>query len=35
MKVMITENIDVTNGICNGTTGYITGIKKRTGNKLT
>ena len=24
MKVMITESIDVNNGICNGTTGYIT-----------
>ena len=23
---MITENIDVKNGICNGTTGYITGM---------
>ena len=26
MKVMITENIDVENGICNGTVGIITGI---------
>ena len=32
---MITENIDVNNGICNGTTGYITKIKKRTGKKHT
>jgi ATP-dependent exoDNAse (exonuclease V) alpha subunit len=28
MKVMITENIDVENGICNGTTGYIIEITK-------
>jgi hypothetical protein len=28
MKVMITENIDVENGICNGTTGYIIEINK-------
>ena len=32
---MITENIDVTNGICNGTKGYITEIKKRKGKKHT
>ena len=32
---MTTENIDVNNGICNGTTGYITEIKKRKGNKHT
>ena len=25
---MITENLDVENGICNGTTGYISDIKK-------
>ena len=30
---MITENIDVKNGICNGTTGYITEIKKAKGKK--
>ena len=28
LKVMITENLDVENGICNGTTGYISDIKK-------
>ena len=28
---MITENIDVKNGICNGTAGYITEIKKEKG----
>ena len=28
---MITENIDVNNGICNGTTGYISEIKKEKG----
>ena len=28
LKVMITENLDVENGICNGTTGYIKDIKK-------
>ena len=27
MKIMITENMDVSNGICNGTIGYITEIK--------
>ena len=27
-KVMITENLDVENGICIGTTGYISDIKK-------
>ena len=26
---MITENLDVENGICNGTTGYISDIKKK------
>ena len=25
---MITENLEVENGICNGTTGYISDIKK-------
>ena len=30
---MITENIDVNNGICNGTTGYITEIKKEKGKE--
>ena len=25
---MITEDLDVENGICNGTTGYISDIKK-------
>ena len=33
MKVMITENIDVNNGICNGTTGHITEIKKEKGKE--
>jgi hypothetical protein len=33
MKVMITENIDVKNGICNGTTGYITEIIKNENEK--
>ena len=28
LKVVITENLDVENGICNGTTGYISDIKK-------
>ena len=28
LKVMITENLDVENGICNGTTGYASDIKK-------
>ena len=28
LKVMLTENLDVENGICNGTTGYISDIKK-------
>jgi len=28
MKAMFTENIDVENGICNGTTGYIIEINK-------
>ena len=32
---MITENIDAGNGICNGTTGYITEIKKKKGKKHT
>ena len=26
---MITANLDVENGICNGTTGYISDIKKK------
>ena len=30
---MITENIDVKNGICNGTTGHITEIKKEKGKE--
>ena len=33
MKVMITENIDVNNGTCNGITGYITEIKKEKGKE--
>ena len=30
---MITENVDVKNGICDGTTGYITEIKKENGKE--
>ena len=30
---MITENIEVNNGICKGTTGYITEIKKEKGKE--
>ena len=33
MKVMITVNIDVKNGICNGTTWYITEIIKNEDEK--
>ncbi len=32
MKIMVTENIDVSNGICNGTTGYITAIDNKKVN---
>ena len=34
LKVMITENLDFENGICNGTTGYISDIKKINKNIL-